>query len=242
MCPEHTFECRNGRIDNRQSPCISTNQRCDGVTDCIGGEDELDHNCPCEPEEAIRLVDGTVPHRGRVEFCKNGWWSTICSYRFYYWDNNNAAVVCHQLGYPREGMRQVTTPDLCTQYCNVYVLFDHTTGAEGHRGKFLGADISQPLVFDYFQCRGSESSLLECNLRTERVCQHSTDVSVVCSELVVYFVKKVELNSNVYIPECSEVNTFQCMNDSFCVNELQLCDGVADCPSDTDESIGCGNG
>ena len=46
----------------------------------------------------------------------------------------------------------------------------------------------------------------------------------------------------VYIPECSEVNTFQCMNDSVCVNELQLCDGVADCPSGTDESIGCGTG
>jgi hypothetical protein len=24
-------------------------------------------------------VDGTVPYRGRVEFCKSGWWSTICS-------------------------------------------------------------------------------------------------------------------------------------------------------------------
>jgi hypothetical protein len=24
-------------------------------------------------------VDGTVPYQGRVEFCKSGWWSTICS-------------------------------------------------------------------------------------------------------------------------------------------------------------------
>ena len=90
------FECSYGRVDGRQPPCISTEQRCDGVTDCIGGEDELDHNCPCGPEGAVRLVDGIVRYRGRVEFCKNGRWSSICSYS---WDNNDAAVVCRQLGY-----------------------------------------------------------------------------------------------------------------------------------------------
>ena len=36
------------------------------MTDCIGGEDELEHNCPCGPEGAVRLADGIVPYRGRV--------------------------------------------------------------------------------------------------------------------------------------------------------------------------------
>ena len=103
-CADDRFMCSNGHISGQQPPCISTDQRCDGVADCIGGEDELDHNCPCGPEGAVRLVDGTVPYRGRVEFCKSGRWSTACSYYRYYWDNSNAAIVCHQLGYPREGM------------------------------------------------------------------------------------------------------------------------------------------
>ena len=44
------------------------------------------------------------------------------------------------------------------------------------------------------------------------------------------------------ISECSEVNAFQCINESLCVNELQLCDGVADCSNGTDESVNCGTG
>ena len=103
VCPEHTIECPHGRVDGQEPPCISTEQRCDGVTDCIGGEDEVDHNCPCGPEGAVRLVDGIVPHQGRVEFCRNGTWSAICNSPTYRWDRNDAAVVCRQLGYPSTG-------------------------------------------------------------------------------------------------------------------------------------------
>ena len=90
--------CSDGRVDGQQPPCISTNQRCDNVTDCIGGEDELEYNCPCGPDGVVRLVDGVVPNRGRVEFCRNGRWSTVCSI-----NNNFAAVLCRQLGYPSAG-------------------------------------------------------------------------------------------------------------------------------------------
>ena len=100
-CPDNMLTCSEGRVDDHQPPCISTDQRCDGVIDCIGGEDELDHNCPCGPEGAVRLVDGIVPHRGRVEFCENTRWSTFC-YSYYSW-RFNAPVVCRQLGYPSAG-------------------------------------------------------------------------------------------------------------------------------------------
>ena len=101
VCPDAKFQCSHGRVDGQQSPCISTEQRCDGATDCIGGEDELNYNCPCGPEEAVRLVGGSVPYRGRVETCRNRRWRSICSGR---WDNRDAAVVCRQLGYPTEGL------------------------------------------------------------------------------------------------------------------------------------------
>ena len=95
------FECHDKRVNGQQPPCISTEQRCDGVTDCIGGEDELDHNCPCGPEGAVRLVDGIVPYRGRVEICRNKRWSTTCRL-----DSTDAAVVCRQFQfeYMNDGM------------------------------------------------------------------------------------------------------------------------------------------
>ena len=105
VCHDDTFECPHGRVDGQQPACISTEQRCDNVTDCIGGEDELEHNCPCGPEGAVRLVDGIVPYQGRVEYCRNGGWTTIChSYYRYYRRNQLAIVVCRQLGFPSLGM------------------------------------------------------------------------------------------------------------------------------------------
>ena len=99
------FECSSGRVDGQRPPCITAEKRCNNITDCLGGEDELDYNCPCAPEGAVRLVDSILPHQGRVEFCKNGRWATVCSnYWWYRWDSNNAAVVCRQLGYPSVGM------------------------------------------------------------------------------------------------------------------------------------------
>ena len=105
MCPEKATECQYGRVDGQVLSCIATDKRCDGTIDCIGGEDELDHNCPCGPDGAVRLVDGIVPYRGRVEFCVNGKWSTICSRYVFGWGNSEAAVVCRQLGYPSTGMK-----------------------------------------------------------------------------------------------------------------------------------------
>jgi hypothetical protein len=33
-CPDNMLTCSKGRVDNHQPPCISTDQRCDSVTDC----------------------------------------------------------------------------------------------------------------------------------------------------------------------------------------------------------------
>ena len=52
-------------------------------------------------EREVRLVEGVSRLEGRVEFCKDSQWGIICQTN---WENQDARVVCRQLGYSVAGM------------------------------------------------------------------------------------------------------------------------------------------
>ena len=68
------------------------------------------HPAPCSDKD-IRLVSSysqVHDHYGRVEVCIDSTWGTICNNN---WDNNDASVVCKQLGYTPHGMTVFTNKD-----------------------------------------------------------------------------------------------------------------------------------
>ena len=55
---------------------------------------------PCTTGD-IRLYGGTY-YYGAVQVCIGGVWGSVCSDS--YWDNNDASVVCKQLGFSPYGI------------------------------------------------------------------------------------------------------------------------------------------
>ena len=55
----------------------------------------VDEATSCEDGD-VRLEGGFSDSNGRVEFCQYRTWGAVCSEG---WDNNDARVVCGQLGY-----------------------------------------------------------------------------------------------------------------------------------------------
>ena len=55
---------------------------------------------PCNDGQIRLAGNANVPQEGRVEYCKNNNWGTICDSL---WGAPDAQVACRQLGYPTTG-------------------------------------------------------------------------------------------------------------------------------------------
>jgi c-mer proto-oncogene tyrosine kinase/anaplastic lymphoma kinase/receptor tyrosine kinase len=69
---------------------------CGGLT---ADADDVAIGCAGCEDGDVRLQGGIDSSNGRVEFCKFGVWGAVCSDE---WDDNDARVVCGQLGYDPE--------------------------------------------------------------------------------------------------------------------------------------------
>ena len=54
----------------------------------------------------VRLVGGSNQYEGRVEFCNNNQWGTVCDDLF---DRRESAVICRQLGFGYSGICIIST-------------------------------------------------------------------------------------------------------------------------------------
>ena len=101
----------------------------------------------------VRLVGGATFLEGRVEFCYNDEWGTVCHDS---WDSSDAGVVCRQLGYS-------------------------VTGATAFSEAFFGQG-SDPIWLGGVRCDGTESRLANCPADAIGVhnCGHSQDAGVRC--------------------------------------------------------------
>uniref|UniRef100_A0A1X7TYN8 SRCR domain-containing protein n=1 Tax=Amphimedon queenslandica TaxID=400682 RepID=A0A1X7TYN8_AMPQE len=109
---------------------------------------------PCKNGD-IRLVGGSDPLVERVELCVNKTWGTICDD---YWDDNDASVVCRQVGFSGQGAKARYSS--FTEKLKSFHIID-------------------------LHCNGTEENVFDCpHIHVQQHnCSHEDDASVQCTAL-----------------------------------------------------------
>ena len=109
---------------------------------------------------------------GRVEVCVGGRYGTVCDDS---WDNQDASVVCRQLGFSPHGIAFSLQP------CMVYLPGFIISGAIALTDQLFADHDANTFIQD-INCMGLETSLLDCEHSTlvQSTCGPLEDAAVVC--------------------------------------------------------------
>ena len=77
----------------------------------------------------VRLV-GPVAYSGRVEICFTETWGTVCDSM---WSNDNANIVCRQLGFSRHSMLMPNIKDHISNLHSIYTIIHLCLQMPQHR-------------------------------------------------------------------------------------------------------------
>ncbi|XP_072048940.1 uncharacterized protein [Amphiura filiformis] len=113
----------------------------------------------------VRLVGGLNTNEGRVEVFYNNAWGTVCADS---WDDDDAMVVCRQLGFPSGDARGVIST------------LSHFLYTSAEFGQGTG-----PVWLDDVSCSGSENRLDECRHNgwgNQNCPGHYQDAGVICND------------------------------------------------------------
>ena len=130
------------------------------------------------------MAGGSIPNEGRVEICIGNVWGTICDDG---WGNNDATVVCRQLGYSTTG-RYVDAMSILfdtqiVMQCikSVMLIFISTSDAVAFSSSHFGAGSGSQFL-DGVACTGSENMLIFCSSSSSVYCSngHYEDAGVRC--------------------------------------------------------------
>ena len=99
----------------------------------------------------LRLVGSNLPTEGKVQVFIGGQWVRVCDDG---WNDNEASVVCRQLGFSSTGRAQQI----------------ESSGSNG-------------MMISNFKCSGKEARLLQCNHNRIKIsdCDNHEDAMVMCT-------------------------------------------------------------
>ena len=116
----------------------------------------VDEATSCEDGD-VRLEGGFSDPNGRVEFCQYRTWGAVCGEG---WDDNDARVVCGQLGYSNpEGIHDT-----------IFSRFSHAP-SDARIVEGFEMPEGTPVFLDGVECSGTETQLSDCmNTTTTSQC------------------------------------------------------------------------
>ena len=122
----------------------------------------------CTEEGSIRLIGAVL--EGRVEYCHNRRWGTVCNRG---WDALDAMVVCRQLGHNTLGA-------CCQEICK-YISHAVIIGARALTVSYNSQGTGD-IWLDSVECTGTEMRLADCpsNPLGGQNCRHTQDASIRC--------------------------------------------------------------